>query len=100
MVIAKIAPFEPQLHIRDSTKFDPGFILCISQIFYFFYFLFFIIIIFFLGRGRSSALRPAPNLEVQVSVFVFPNDRMAQLYTKAQDSFSLPSAICSSLPHG
>jgi hypothetical protein len=37
-----------------------------------------IIIIF--DRARSSALRPTPNLQYQVSVFVSPSDRVAQLY--------------------
>jgi hypothetical protein len=29
----------------------------------------------------SSAVRPAPNLEHQVSVFVPPSDRVTQLHT-------------------
>jgi hypothetical protein len=35
----------------------------------------------------SSALRPTPNLEDQVPVFMSPSDRMAQLYPQAPGSF-------------
>jgi hypothetical protein len=34
-------------------------------------------------RARSSALRSAPNLEDQFSVFMSPSDRVAQLYPQA-----------------
>jgi hypothetical protein len=34
----------------------------------------------------SSALRPTPNLEGQVSVFSPPSDRVAQLYSQPPDS--------------
>jgi hypothetical protein len=37
----------------------------------------------FFYRARSSALRPIPNLEDQVSVFMSPSDRVAQLYPQA-----------------
>jgi hypothetical protein len=37
----------------------------------------------------SSALRPTPNLEDQVSVFRFPSDRVAQLYPQAPGSLSI-----------
>jgi hypothetical protein len=36
--------------------------------------------------ARSLALRPNPNLEDQVSVFMSPSDRVAQLYPKARGS--------------
>jgi hypothetical protein len=35
-------------------------------------------------RARSSALRPTPNLEGQISVFMSPKDRVAQLYPRAR----------------
>jgi multisubunit Na+/H+ antiporter MnhC subunit len=39
------------------------------------------ILFFFFCRGRSSALRPTPNLGDQVSVFMSLSDSMAQLYS-------------------
>jgi hypothetical protein len=36
-------------------------------------------------------LRPTPNLEDQVSVFMFPSDRVAQLYPQAPVSFFVAS---------
>jgi hypothetical protein len=36
--------------------------------------------------ARSSALRPTPNLEDQVSLFMSPSDRVGQLYPKAPGS--------------
>jgi hypothetical protein len=46
----------------------------------------------FLNRARSSALHPTPKLEVQVSVFVSPSDRLGQVYH--QVPFSSPSKTC------
>jgi hypothetical protein len=37
-------------------------------------------------KARSSALRPTPNLEEQVPVFMSPSDRVAQLYPQAPGS--------------
>jgi hypothetical protein len=37
-------------------------------------------------RARPSALRPTPNLEDKVPVFISPIDRVAQLYTQAPGS--------------
>jgi hypothetical protein len=42
----------------------------------------------------SSALRPSPNLEDQVSVFMSTSDRVAQLYPQAPGSLSV--GICDS----
>jgi hypothetical protein len=50
-----------------------------------FHFLDFATIIFFY-RARSSALRPTPNPEDQVSLFISPNNRVVQLYPQAPDS--------------
>jgi hypothetical protein len=38
------------------------------------------------SRARSSALRPTPNLEGQISVFMSPSDRVVQLYSQAPGS--------------
>jgi hypothetical protein len=38
---------------------------------------------------RLSALRPTPNLEDQVSAFMFPRNRMAQLHPQVSDSLSV-----------
>jgi hypothetical protein len=40
----------------------------------------------FFHRARSSALRPTPNLEYQVSVLMLHSDRMAQLYPQVLGS--------------
>jgi hypothetical protein len=40
----------------------------------------------FFYNVRSSALHPTPNLEDQVSVFMYPSDRVSQLYLQAQSS--------------
>jgi hypothetical protein len=40
-------------------------------------------------RPRLLALQPTPNLEGQVSVFIFPSDRVAQLYPQAPGSLSV-----------
>jgi hypothetical protein len=40
----------------------------------------------FVHRARSSALRPAPNLEDQVPVFMSPSYRVVQLYSQALGS--------------
>jgi hypothetical protein len=37
-------------------------------------------------RARSSDLRPTPNLEDQVPVFISPSDRFVQLYPQAPGS--------------
>jgi hypothetical protein len=37
-------------------------------------------------RARSSTLHPTHNLEGQVPVFMFPSDRVAQLYPQAPGS--------------
>jgi hypothetical protein len=39
--------------------------------------------VFSFYRARSSVLRQTPNLEQQVSVFMPPSDRVAQLYLQA-----------------
>jgi hypothetical protein len=44
-------------------------------------------ILFFTEQG--SALRPTPNLEDQVPVFIFPSVGMALLYPQAQSSLSV-----------
>jgi hypothetical protein len=38
-------------------------------------------------RARLSALSPTPNLEDQVSAFMSPSDKVAQLYPQASGSF-------------
>jgi hypothetical protein len=40
-------------------------------------------------RASSSALRAAPNLEDQVSIFISPTDRVAQLHPQAPGSLSV-----------
>jgi hypothetical protein len=40
----------------------------------------------FFYRSRWSALHPIPNLEDQVSIFMSPGDRVAQLYAQAPGS--------------
>jgi hypothetical protein len=44
------------------------------------------IIVFFFYEARSLALRPTPNLEDQVSVFMSSRHRVAQLYPQAPGS--------------
>jgi hypothetical protein len=61
--------------LEDSARFTIRFsLLWISEQHFFFY------------RARLSALRPTPNMEDQVSVFMSSSDRLAQLYPQAPDS--------------
>jgi hypothetical protein len=41
---------------------------------------------YFFYRARSSALRPTPNLENQVSVYMFASDKAAQFYPRVPGS--------------
>jgi hypothetical protein len=41
----------------------------------------------FTEQGRQPCAQPPPNLEDQVSLFISPSDRMAQLYPRAPGSF-------------
>jgi hypothetical protein len=45
-------------------------------------------------------LRPTPNLEDQVSVFMFPSDRVAKLYPQAPGSFFVAFYDSQSSPGG
>jgi hypothetical protein len=40
----------------------------------------------FFYRARSPALLPTPDLEYQVSIFMFASDRVAELYPEASAS--------------
>jgi hypothetical protein len=72
-IIVKTVLFEPYPSLEDSVRLHPVFTS-----------LDFAIIIFY--TARSSALRPTSNLEDQVPVFMFPSDRVAQLYPQAPGS--------------
>jgi hypothetical protein len=73
--IKKTVVFEPYLSIEDSAELRPVFTsLDIATIIFFY-------------RARSSALRPTPNLEDQVPVFMSLSDKVTQLDPKAPGSF-------------
>jgi hypothetical protein len=73
IIICKTALFEPYPSLGDYVRLHLVFTsLDFSTIFFY--------------RARSSALRPTPNLDCQVSVFMSPSDRMAQLYPQAPGS--------------
>jgi hypothetical protein len=67
--------FKPWPSLEDSARLSSGFSLFgfRNNNFY---------------RSRSSSLRPSLNLEDQVSVFMSPSDRVAQVYPQALGSLS------------
>jgi hypothetical protein len=72
IIIGKTALFEPQPSLEDSSiELDHP----VSTSLYF----------TATYITRSSALRPIPNLEDQVPVFMSPSDRVAKLYAQARD---------------
>jgi hypothetical protein len=54
----------------------------------------------FFYRASSSALRPTPNLEDRVSVFMSPSDKVAQLYPQAPGSLFVALYDSNPPPHG
>jgi hypothetical protein len=77
VVIGETALVEPQPSSENSTRLHPVF----SS-------LDFATIIFY--RARSSALRPTPNMEDQLSLYLCPpSDRVVRLYPQAPGSLLL-----------
>jgi hypothetical protein len=73
IIIGKTAYFEPNeiAFLRSFCQIASSFYFfgCRNSIFFY--------------RTKSSALRPTPNLEDQVPIFMSPNNRLAQLYPQA-----------------
>jgi hypothetical protein len=74
-IIDKTVIFEPKLSWELSARFVLNWTILFS--------LFRISQQSCFYGARLSALRPTPNLEDQVSVFMSPNDRVAQLHLQA-----------------
>jgi hypothetical protein len=66
ITIGETAIFVPQPSLEDSGKFYPIFTLMDFET----------TVVY---REKSSALHPAPSLEVQIPVFMILSDRVTQL---------------------
>jgi hypothetical protein len=77
IIIGETALFEPQPSLENSARFALKYTIHFQLLW---------ILQSFVYRPRATALRPTPNLEDQVSVFMSLSGRVAQLYSPAPGS--------------